>query len=109
MSDKLLWRCVNPTEITLQIVHGYAGTVSNAKMHIMIAGADVNIDILRPRLISDIHSDLTELSSDLTEVSQVQFFRKSLTGGTLHYRIEIARKDEEIEIIRCDEIKGLPA
>ena len=110
MSDKLCWGCANPTEVTLKIVPGYGGTVSNAEMHITtISGADVNLDLLRPKLASDIHSDLTELSSDLTEVSQVQYFQKSLADETLQYRIEITRKDEGREIIRCDEIKGLPA
>lgn len=110
MSDKLCWGCVNPTEITLKIVHGYAGAVSNAEMHITtISGANVNLNLLRTKLTSGIHPNLTELSGNLTEVSQVQCFQKSLADGTLQYRIEITREDGERESIRCDEIKGLPA
>jgi len=79
-------------------------------MHVRTTvGADVNLDLLRPKLTSDIHSNLTELSGDLTEVGQVQCRREPLEDGTFRCQIEITRKDEGREIIRCDEIKGLPA
>ena len=110
MGGRTYWEYVNPTEITLKIVQGYGETVSNAGMHITTtAGADVNLDLFRPKLTSDIHSDLTELSSDLTEVGQLQCWRKPLADGTLRCRIEITRKDEGREIIRCDDIKDLSA
>jgi len=110
MGGRAYWEYVNPTEVTLKIVHGCGRSVSNAEMHVRTtAGADVNLDLLRPKLTSDIHSDLTELSGDLTKVGQVQCWREPLADGTLRCRIEITREDGERESIRCDEIKGLPA
>jgi hypothetical protein len=109
MGGRTYWEYVNPTELTLKIVHGYGGTVSEAEMHVRTtAGADVNLNLLRPKLASDIHSDLTELSGDLTKVGQVQCWREPLADGTLRYRIEITREDGERESIRCDEIKDFP-
>ena len=108
MGNRTYWEFITPTEVTLKIVHGYGGTVSNAEMHVRTTtGADVNLDLLRPKLTSDIHSDLTELSGDLTEVSQVQCWREPLANGTLRCWIEITREDGDREIIHCDELKGL--
>lgn len=110
MGGRTYWEYVNPTEVTLKIVHGYGGAISKCEMVFRTtAGADVNLYILRPRLISDIHSDLTELSGDLTKVGQVQCWREPLADETLRCRIEITREDGERESIQCDEIEGLPA
>ncbi len=110
MANRTNWEFFNPTELTLKIVHGYGGTVSNAEMHFTTTtDGDVNLDLLRPKLIPDIHCDLTKLSDDLTKVSQVQCFRVPQADGTLRCRIEITREDEGREIIQCGEIEGLPA
>lgn len=110
MAKRTYWEFFNPTELTLKIVHGYGGTVSEAEMHLRTTtGVDLNIVLHRPSLTSDIHSDLTELSGYLTEIDQVQCWRKPRADGTLRCRIEITREDGERESIRCDEIEGLPA
>ena len=110
MAKRTYWEFFNPIDLTLKIVHGYGRSISNAEMHFRTtAGADVNLDLLKPKMKSDIHSDLTELNGDLTEVEQVQCWTEPLADGTLRYRIEIKRRDRERESIRCDEIKGLPA
>jgi hypothetical protein len=109
MAKRTYWEFFNPKELAL-IVHVHRGTVSEAEMHVKTTtDADVNIDLLGPKLTSDIHSDLTELSRDLTKVAQVQCWREPLADGTLRSRIEITRENGERESIRCDEIKGLPA
>ena len=116
MEERTYWQFFNPTELTLIIVDGYGGTVSKAEMHIRTTeGAHLNIVLLGPTLIRDIHSDLTELSGDLTEVSEVLCFRDPPADGTLRRcKIEITRDERESdkrlfrEIIECDELEGLP-
>lgn len=45
MGGRTYWEYVNPTEVTLKIVHGYGRSVSNAEMHVRTtAGADVNLN-----------------------------------------------------------------
>jgi len=96
MAKRTYWEFFNPIDLTLKIVHRYGRSISNAEMHFRTtAGADVNLDLLKPKLKSDIHSDLTELSGDLTEVDQVQYWREPLDDVTLRYRIEITRRDRE--------------
>ena len=110
VAKRTYWEYFNPTELTLKVVDGYGGTASGVEMHLRTtAGADLNIVLHRPKLMPDTHSDLTELSGDLTEVRQVQCWRKRQDNGTLRCRIEITREGEGIEHIHCDEIKGLPA
>lgn len=110
MEDRTYWEFINPTEVILKITHGYGGTASNAKMHFtQNTGDDITLNLLKPRLTPGIHSSLTDLSADLTTVSQVQCRRELQEGSSPRCKVEITREDGEREIIRCDEIEGLPA
>jgi len=103
------YREYSPTEITLKIDDENRGIVSKAEMHITtISGADINLNLLGPKLTSDIHSDLTELSCNLTEIRKVQIFRELRENGTLKSRIEIERENGNRESIRCKKINGVP-
>ncbi len=110
MGNRTNWQFFNPTELALKIISRRGKTVSKAEMHLRTtAGVDVNLTLLRPKLKSDIHSDLTELIGDLTEVGQVWCWREPHANGSIQCRIEITRENGERELIQCGDIEGLPA
>lgn len=109
MAGRTYWEYINPIEVSLKIIPGNRGTISHAEMGFgAITGVDVKLILHQPKLLLNVHSDLDELSNDLTTVSQVQCWREKNSIGSLQYRVEITRNDEAREIIQCKEIEGLP-
>ncbi len=107
MADKPYWDYDNPTEVTLKNfpVAGYAGKVSDTEIHFKCRGNGIKLTLHKSkrtsRPISENDSGLDELSGDLTEVEQVQCWRKS------NCRVEITFKDKDRdrEAISSNEIE----
>lgn len=97
----------NPTEVTLKNipVARYPGKVSDTEIHFKYRGKGIKLTLHKSKRtskpISENDSGLDELSGDLTEVKQIQCWRKP------RKRVEITFKDKDRdgEAISCEEIK----
>ncbi|MBN2020441.1 MAG: hypothetical protein JW749_09470 [Sedimentisphaerales bacterium] len=108
MAIRNYWDFSNPRDLTLKNVKGFGGRVSKSEIHFTCDDADFNLTLHRPRLNSNTHSSLIELSEDLTEVKQLVSRREKRKDGAHQYWTEIVRKDGVRESIKCDKIEGLP-
>ena len=110
MADKPYWDYDNPTEVTFKNlpVTEYGEKVSDTEICFKYRGCDIKLTLHKSKRtskpISEIDSGLDKLSGDLTEVEQIQCWRKP------NCRVEITFKDKDqaIEAISCDEIECLP-
>lgn len=102
-------------EVSIKIMRELRNKPIEARLHLKsyIQGGH-DLIVVRPRISSQVPCTITQLSVSLSadQVNGIKVFgqppRDAAPDQGLSWRIEIWKKDNQIVIIRCSDIKGLP-